>query len=238
MRHVIDPRSHVRLLPYAIAYSRERDSKRPENCPVLSCVRESVQFLVEKGRQPRKGERVKNFRKKVNRIIYYGTRLSENISRREPEGYLFCLNVPVARTGTQEYLPEELGLPPGTEGTVLFVRVIVAVTHHQKGTGLDCDLAAEILSRLDQLIALLTATAPAADEDPENPDDPNRNCNDDPIEEIVEAVEEAVEAAVAAENPAQDDDDPDEPILSEAGEEGINWHSFLMQTSIRICQIR
>ena len=44
---------------------------------------------------------------------YYGTRLSENISRREPEGYLLCLNVPVARTGMQEYLPEELGLPAG-----------------------------------------------------------------------------------------------------------------------------
>ncbi len=44
---------------------------------------------------------------------YYGTRLSENISRREPEGYLLCLNVPVARTGTQDYLPEELSLPPG-----------------------------------------------------------------------------------------------------------------------------
>lgn len=42
---------------------------------------------------------------------YYGTRLSENISRREPEGYLLCLNVPVARTGTQDYLPEELNLP-------------------------------------------------------------------------------------------------------------------------------
>ena len=41
---------------------------------------------------------------------YYGTRLSENISRREPEGYLLCLNVPVARTGTQDYLPEELNL--------------------------------------------------------------------------------------------------------------------------------
>ena len=47
---------------------------------------------------------------------YYGTRLSENISRREPEGYLLCLNVPVARTGTQEYLPEELGLPPAAAG--------------------------------------------------------------------------------------------------------------------------
>ena len=44
---------------------------------------------------------------------YYGTRLSENISRREPEGYLLCLNVPVARTGTQDYLPEELGLASG-----------------------------------------------------------------------------------------------------------------------------
>ena len=41
---------------------------------------------------------------------YYGTRLSENISKREPEGYLLCLNVPVARTGTQEYLPAEIGL--------------------------------------------------------------------------------------------------------------------------------
>ena len=41
---------------------------------------------------------------------YYGTRLSENLSRREPEGYLLCLNVPVARTGIQEYLPAELGI--------------------------------------------------------------------------------------------------------------------------------
>ena len=41
---------------------------------------------------------------------YFGTKLSENISRREPEGYLLCLNVPVARSGTQEYLPEELGI--------------------------------------------------------------------------------------------------------------------------------
>ncbi len=46
-------------------------------------------------------------------MMYFGTRLSENISRREPEGYLICLNVPVARTGMQEYLPEELGLDPG-----------------------------------------------------------------------------------------------------------------------------
>ena len=44
---------------------------------------------------------------------YFGNRISENISRREPEGYLLCLNVPVARTGMQEYLPEELGLGSG-----------------------------------------------------------------------------------------------------------------------------
>ena len=43
-------------------------------------------------------------------MTYFGTRLSENISRREPEGYLICLNVPVARTGMQEYLPSELGI--------------------------------------------------------------------------------------------------------------------------------
>ena len=43
-------------------------------------------------------------------MTYFGTRLSENISRREPEGYLICLNVPVARTGVQEYRPSELGL--------------------------------------------------------------------------------------------------------------------------------
>ena len=44
---------------------------------------------------------------------YYGTRLSENTSRREPEEYLMCLNAPPARTGMQDDLPEELGLPPG-----------------------------------------------------------------------------------------------------------------------------
>ena len=44
-------------------------------------------------------------------VNYYGTVLSKNILRREPEGYIICRNVPVARTGVQEYLPEELGLP-------------------------------------------------------------------------------------------------------------------------------
>ena len=55
---------------------------------------------------------------------YYGTRLSENISRREPEGYLLCLNVPVARTGIQEYLPEELGLPPAAAGPGSLITVL------------------------------------------------------------------------------------------------------------------
>ena len=44
---------------------------------------------------------------------FYGTRLSDNISRRESTGALLCLNVPVARTGIQQYLPEELGLESG-----------------------------------------------------------------------------------------------------------------------------
>ena len=55
-------------------------------------------------------------------MLYYGTKLSDNISLR-PEGYLMCLNVPVARTGYQDYLPEELGLGSGTSppGGVVFV---------------------------------------------------------------------------------------------------------------------
>lgn len=41
---------------------------------------------------------------------YYGSKISENISKREPEGYLYCLNVPIARTGVQKYLAREVGL--------------------------------------------------------------------------------------------------------------------------------
>ena len=51
-------------------------------------------------------------------MTYFGTRLSDNISRREPEGYLICLNVPVARTGSQDYLPSELGLPEPSSRTI------------------------------------------------------------------------------------------------------------------------
>ena len=43
-------------------------------------------------------------------LLYYATRISENISKREPEGYLICRNVPIARSGTQVYLAEELEL--------------------------------------------------------------------------------------------------------------------------------
>lgn len=42
-------------------------------------------------------------------MLFYASRLSNNISK-TPEGYLICCNVPVARTGTQKYLGQELGL--------------------------------------------------------------------------------------------------------------------------------
>lgn len=40
---------------------------------------------------------------------FYGTRLSANISK-TPEGYLICHNVPIARTGVQQYIGTEIGL--------------------------------------------------------------------------------------------------------------------------------
>lgn len=40
---------------------------------------------------------------------YYSSRISKNISK-TPEGYLVCHGVPIARTGTQDYLGQELGL--------------------------------------------------------------------------------------------------------------------------------
>ncbi len=42
-------------------------------------------------------------------MLFYASRLSNNISK-TPEGYLICCNVPVARTGVQKYLGQELGL--------------------------------------------------------------------------------------------------------------------------------
>lgn len=40
---------------------------------------------------------------------YYGDRFSPHMTR-TPEGYLICHDVSIARTGTQQYLPKELGL--------------------------------------------------------------------------------------------------------------------------------
>ena len=40
-------------------------------------------------------------------ICYYGDRLSPNIAK-TPEGFLICKNVPIARTGYQQYLESEL----------------------------------------------------------------------------------------------------------------------------------
>lgn len=42
-------------------------------------------------------------------MLFYATKISEHIRRREPEGYLFCSDVPIARSGTQQYLKDELG---------------------------------------------------------------------------------------------------------------------------------
>ena len=43
-------------------------------------------------------------------MLYYADRLSPHIAR-SSEGYLICRGVPVARCGTQQYLPAELSLP-------------------------------------------------------------------------------------------------------------------------------
>ena len=40
-------------------------------------------------------------------LTYYGSRISPNMTK-TPEGYLICMNVPIARTGKQEYLAKEL----------------------------------------------------------------------------------------------------------------------------------
>jgi hypothetical protein len=51
---------------------------------------------------------------------YYGSVISENMTR-TPEGFLICRNVPIARTGTQEYLAREIGLDG--EGRVTVIRM-------------------------------------------------------------------------------------------------------------------
>lgn len=42
-------------------------------------------------------------------MLYYADRISDNIRIREPEGFLICVNVPIARTGTQQYFRDEIG---------------------------------------------------------------------------------------------------------------------------------
>lgn len=44
--------------------------------------------------------------------MYYGSKISDNMTR-TPEDFLICLNVPIGRTGIQEYLGQELGLEYG-----------------------------------------------------------------------------------------------------------------------------
>lgn len=46
---------------------------------------------------------------KDRKVSYYASKISDNISE-TPEGYLICHNVPIARTGVQEYLGQELGI--------------------------------------------------------------------------------------------------------------------------------
>lgn len=52
---------------------------------------------------------------------YYGSRLSPNQTE-TPEGFLICLNVPIARTGTQTYLRSELGFDDDPTGLVDVIR--------------------------------------------------------------------------------------------------------------------
>lgn len=52
---------------------------------------------------------------------YFTTRLGET-RYQQPDGTLLCKDVPIARTGTQVYLPEEIDLEPDASGTVTVYR--------------------------------------------------------------------------------------------------------------------
>lgn len=54
-------------------------------------------------------------------LTYYGSSISKNITE-TPEGYLIARNVPIARTGMQEYLARELGLDGDGERIVKVYR--------------------------------------------------------------------------------------------------------------------
>ncbi len=62
--------------------------------------------------------------------FYTPTKLSENI-RETPEGYLLCLDVPICRTGYQEYGAGETPLEVGPSGTVNVYRDEEEVTRAQ-----------------------------------------------------------------------------------------------------------
>lgn len=55
-------------------------------------------------------------------IAYYGAQLSPNIDK-TPEGYLICRNVPINRTGTQDYMAGELQLDGDPERVVKVYRL-------------------------------------------------------------------------------------------------------------------
>lgn len=55
-------------------------------------------------------------------LAYYGDRISPHMTE-SPEGYLICHDVPIARTGPQEYLARELGLEGDPERLVLVDRL-------------------------------------------------------------------------------------------------------------------
>lgn len=52
---------------------------------------------------------------------FFITRLGET-RYQLADGSLLCKDVPIARTGTQTYLPEEIGLEPGADGLVVIYR--------------------------------------------------------------------------------------------------------------------
>lgn len=55
-------------------------------------------------------------------MLYYADRISDNIRKREPEGYLICVNVPIARAGKQQYLNDELDRPGDADAEVTVTR--------------------------------------------------------------------------------------------------------------------
>lgn len=53
--------------------------------------------------------------------FYFGSRLSERITK-TPEGFLICRDVPIARTGWQEYTADEIGAEGGSDRRVRVYR--------------------------------------------------------------------------------------------------------------------